>query len=275
MNIICLLIAIVAIYVLLAPRFAAWFYRPVLFPRLAMTSHENPPIIAEIKAKAIKFLQSNGNKLCAWFYRNPNSRFIMLVSHGNFGNMETHSYLTEALIRSGFSVFIYDYSGYGASTGLPNLNIVTNDAESAYDYLVKHEKIAPENIILYGESIGASIASHLATTRKVKALICQSGFSSFRSIVLEKMPFLKVYPKMLFPRHSLDTICSIMNLQVPVLIIHGVKDDVVLFHHAESIFKAAKLPKILISLPDCDHRNVTFADREKFISIVQEFSKSL
>jgi uncharacterized protein len=271
MNFLFLLIAIIAIYFLFAPRLAAWFYRPVLFPRLRMANHDNPPIIEGIAGKPVKFLQANGNSLCGWFYRNANAKFTMLVSHGNFGNMLTHSYLTEALVGGGYSVFIYDYSGYGASTGLPDLTTITNDPEAAYDYLVQSEGLSHENIILYGESIGASIMAYLATVRKARAIICQSGFSSFRSIATEKLCLLKMYPEWLFPRHQLDTVKSLVDVQIPVLVIHGMKDTVVPYHHAQLIFEAASQPKELVAFSDCDHKNVTFANRERFLSDIQKF----
>lgn len=275
MSLVCLFVAIIAIYVLFAPRLAAWFYRPFLFPRLAMANYEDPPAIEGIEAKAVKFLQGDGNHLCAWFYRNPKAEFTMLVSHGNLGNMQTHCYLTEALVEGGYSVFIYDYSGYGASTGLPDLNTVAKDAEAAYDYLVQTEGLSQENIILYGESIGAAISVYLAKVRKVRAIVCQSGFCSFRGIATEKMPFLKLYPEWLFPQHCLDTMTSIPNVQIPVLIVHGMKDTIVPFHHARIIFEAASQPKKLVAFPDCDHKNITFANRENFIQALHKFSLPL
>ncbi len=236
-----------------------------------MASHENPPLMVGISARAITFLQADGNSLCAWFYVNPNAKFTMLVSHGNLGNMQTHSYLTEALIRAGYSVFIYDYSGYGASSGKPDLSTVTKDAEAAYDCLIGFGEQKAENIILYGESIGASVSAHLATVRAARAIICQSGFCSLRKIAVEKMPLLKIYPEFMFPHHSLDTITNIRSVKIPLLIMHGEKDDIVPFAHGQMIFASACEPKLLVSFSNCDHKNVTFADRGKFMDVLEKF----
>ncbi len=274
MTMIYLFIVIVAVYLIFAPRFAAWFYRPFLFPRLAMPHHRDSPSIYGVKGAPVDFIQSNGNKLCAWYFRLAEAKETMLVSHGNLGNMKTHSYLTEGLLKAGFSVFIYDYSGYGASTGLPNLHTLSADAQAAYDYLVTVEKLVPENIVLYGESIGAAVAAHLATTREARALICQSGFASLRQIACETMPFLHLYPELLFPCRALDTSNSLANVNIPLLIMHGEKDSVIPFRHAEQLFELANEPKHLIPFEDCEHKDVVFARPEHFINTVQTFLQS-
>ncbi len=275
MNWLYFLGAIIVFYIVFAPRFAAWFYRPVLFPRLPMRSHEASPIIAGIKGKAIYFTQSDDNRLCAWYFRNPKSIYTMLVSHGNLGNIETHNYLTEGLLKAGTSVFIYDYSGYGASTGLPDLGSVTKDAEAAYDYLVEQEQVLAENIVLYGESIGAAITSHLAIVRRAKAIICQSGFISLRRIATEKIPLLYLYPDWLFPSHSLHTLNNLQQVNVPLLIMHGEKDIVVPFSHAESLFAGAPEPKQIIAFEKRGHKDMVFGDLGYFVSTIDVFLQSL
>jgi len=275
MNLVLLLLAIIAIYIIFAPRLAAWFYRPILFPRIRMASHMEAPHFEGIKGEAVNFKQVSGNKLYAWFFRVPQARFTILVSHGNFGNIETHSYLGEALVKAGYSVFMYDYSGYGASTGLPDLTTVIDDAQAAYDYLIESQKLQAQNIILYGESIGAAISAHLATVRQARALICQSGFVSLRTIATEKLPMLRLYPDWLFPSHTLHTLNSLRNVSLPVLIMHGQKDSIVPFHHAQILYQAAQEPKRLVPFSECGHRNVSFANPDYFSKTVQNFIQTI
>lgn len=275
MYLICLFIAIIALYFICAPRYADWLYRPILFPRKKMDNHNNPPVLNGFNAESVIFRQPDGNDLCAWYYRHPKSKYTMLVSHGNYGNMLTHSYLAEALLAGGYSVFIYDYSGYGASTGVPDLPTITNDAEAAYDYLTIDKGVKADNIILYGESIGASITAHLAAVRNVRAIILQSGFSSLRAIATETFMPLKLYPRYLFPDGNLDTKTNIARVRAPILVLHGALDNVVPFHHAQIIFDSAWEPKQFSPFLECDHRNISFADRSKFIKVIDEFIDSL
>ena len=270
-----ILLLLAAIYLLLAPRFAAWFYRSMLFHPEPWQKSVEIPVIEGIQGESVDFTQPNGLKLHAWFFDLPQAKYTILVSHGNRGNIATHDYLIAALLKQGVSVFMYDYSGYGASSGLPNLSVVTSNAEAAYDYLVDIKKLSPDNLILYGESLGAAVSAHLATVRKAKAIIYQSGFSSLAKIAREKMPLMAIYPKMFFPKPQLDAVNSFKKISIPVLIVHGLQDVLVPIHHAKAVFAAAAEPKHLVFFETAAHRDCITADTESFNAAIQQFFKVL
>ncbi len=262
-------------YLAFAPRFAAWLYRPMLFHPEPLADSQSAPVYQGIAGQSIYFQQADGNQLAAWFFLSPEAKFTVLVNHGNRGNISNRANLIQALLKSGLSVFIYDYSGYGKSDGQPDLATVTNDAQAAYDYLVQEKQLLPENIILYGESLGGAISAHLATVRKVRAIIYQSGFSSLRRIVCEKMPVLMIYPELLFPFPPLDAVKNFKNVHVPLLIVHGQQDTVVPFHHAQDVFKAASPPKELICFKSAAHSDFVLAEPKRFALVLKEFLLSL
>jgi len=247
----------------------------MLFHPEPLQEKEEAPVIEGVKGESINFTQADGHKLHAWYYKHPESKYVMLVSHGNRGNIATHDYLTAALLKHGVSVFIYDYCGYGASSGLPDLARVTGNAEAAYDYLVKERQVSPEQVILYGESLGAAISAHLATVRQAKAIIFQSGFSSLRKIAREKVPLTGLYPKAFFPNPPLDAVKSFENIRIPVLFVHGLQDTIVPFHHAEAVFAAAREPKRLVCFETSAHRDCILNEKDNFNTAMQEFFRTI
>ena len=268
-------ILLAIVYLAFAPRFAAWLYRPMLFHPEPLADSQSPPTYQGITGQSVYFLQADGNRLNAWLFSLPGAKFTAIVSHGNRGNIANRAYLIQALLKSGLSVFIYDYSGYGKSKGSPDLSGVTNDAQAAYDYLVQEKQLSPDHIILYGESLGAAISAHLPAFRKVRAIVYQSGFSSLQSIVYEKMPMLSIYPEMFFPSPPLDATKSFKSIHVPLLIVHGLKDTVVPYHHAEDVFRAAQEPKTLVCFESAAHSEFVLAEPQHFTLVLNKFIQSL
>ncbi len=111
-------------------------------------------LVSGCQKRDVYFTARNGNQLHGWLLSLPTAKRIFLVSHGNGGNIASRLTLAEALIKSGNSVFLYDYQGYGRSQGQPTVTNICDDAICAFDYLVKKEKFEPQSIIAYGESIG-------------------------------------------------------------------------------------------------------------------------
>jgi len=187
------------------------------------------------------------------YFNNPHSKFVVLLSHGNGGNLSVRPKLIEAMLSQHLSVFIYDYCGYGKSAGVPDVENTCGAALSAYAYLHNERGYKSNQIILYGESLGAAVSAYLASREPVAALILQSGFTSLRTIALEQYPFLGIYPEWLFPMPPLDTLQTLPGIKAPVLVIHGGKDHLVPLHHGEALFAAANQPKFILAIPDAHH----------------------
>ncbi|HEY8240684.1 MAG TPA: alpha/beta hydrolase, partial [Kiritimatiellia bacterium] len=147
----------------------------------------------------------------------------------------------------GFSVFAFDYSGYGTSEGKPTESGVYEDTLAAFDYMTNALRIAPGNIIAHGRSVGAAMAIDLATKRPVGGLVVESGFvTAFRvKTVIPIAPF-----------DRFRNIDKIARVKCPVLVFHGRNDDVVPFWHGEKLFEAAPEPKRSAWIDEAGHNDL-------------------
>lgn len=126
-------------------------------------------------------------RLHGWFMKGVTNKYI-LFCHGNAGNISNRIPKIKKLNNLGHNVLIFDYSGYGQSRGKPSENQLYSDGETYLRYLL--EKINKKNIIIYGESIGCSVALHLAHKYKIKKIILESPFSSIQDIAKNILPRL-------------------------------------------------------------------------------------
>ena len=142
--------------------------------------------------------------------------------------------------RLGLSVLLFDYRGYGKSEGSPSEAGTYRDAEAAYQYLTQTKKFPPENIILYGESLGNGVALETALRHPPRGLILDSAFTSIADMSHEIFPWL---PARLLLATRYDNLAKIPGIRRPVLILHSRDDGVVPFEMGRRLFEAAPQPK--------------------------------
>jgi fermentation-respiration switch protein FrsA (DUF1100 family) len=142
---------------------------------------------------------------------------------------------------------VFDYAGYGKSEGTPTAPGILEDGLAALTYLNRQEEIPTNQIIVYGFSLGGSVAIDLASKHEVKALIVESSFTSLGEIGREKIPFL---PAEYLLWEQLPSIKKIGNVRCPVFISHGRADQVIPFVQGQRLFEAAKEPKTFFIPPE-------------------------
>jgi len=210
----------------------------------------------------IKLLTADGKKIFACYLPNKNAKYTILISHGN---AEDIGYMLPFLIEMhahGFSVFAYDYHGYGLSSGKPTEQNTYFDINAAYDYLTKELHIAPENIISYGHSVGAAVALDLAVRKPVAGVILQGAFvTAFR--VMTRAP--------LVPFDKFDNLKKIRLLKCPLLMIHGTVDNVIPFWHGEKLYHVASAPKEFYIVKNAGHNDVVVAAGEEYWQTIANF----
>jgi len=277
-------------YMALSPRVGKKLYRSLLFhpaPYLDALE-EDPPIVGGIKAQEYFFSTAAqiapSEMLHAWYFKNFNPAQVIgeglegktiLLSHGNSGNLVIRLALVELLLACGASVFVYDYRGFGKSTGLPSIEGICQDALSAYDFLTDQLGISEKNIVLYGESLGGALSSWLSSRRRVAGLILQSGFSSLRHIASEHIPFLGIYPEWMFGDTMLDSLRVMRGKHPPLLVIHGKLDQVVPFHHGERVYSTATQNKTMLAIGHAAHGDLVSQAPEKMKDGIGKFLQSL
>jgi len=193
----------------------------------------------------VVFETKNRVKLSAWYIPAQKATLTILFCHGNGGNMTHRLDTINILNELGLNCFIFDYRGYGASEGKPSEAGTYRDAEAAYKWLTKNKNIPPENIILFGRSLGGSIAAYLATKIEAKALIIESSFTSYVDIGKKFYPYM---PVRLAARFSYSTIDYIRRVRCPVMIIHSRNDEIIPFEFGLRLYDAANEPKEFIEI---------------------------
>lgn len=193
------------------------------------------------------------------------SQGSILFLHGNGENISTHLASVFWLPAAGFDVFLYDYRGYGKSTGKVNLPASIDDVHKVIDYLQEH--YPSKKRIVYGQSLGAAIAVNAVSgkryAKRLAGLVMDSSFSSFRGIAREKLHqswllWLFQYPLSLLVTGKYSPINAVKDVApVPLLVIHGTADKVIPIHHSQRLFKAAKQPKTFWIFKDGKHIHFT------------------
>ncbi len=198
------------------------------------------------------FQSRDGTKLFGWYVEAGPSAPVLLWCHGNAGNVIHRLDNLAELYRLGLSVFIFDYRGYGRSTGKPTEDGLYQDALAAYGYLVSTRGVRPERLILFGRSLGASVAGTVASQRPAAGLILESPFPSIAAMARTHYLGLPLH-WLLSGRFPLDERLSRVSL--PVLVIHGDRDDIVPIALGREVFAAAREPKSLYVIEGANHND--------------------
>jgi fermentation-respiration switch protein FrsA (DUF1100 family) len=223
--------------------FLRWFERVNLyFPTKTIAIH---PGTYGLKYEELRVQAEDGPEIHGWYVENKPESPVMLVSHGNAGNIGDR--LDKLLIfrGAGASVLFYDYRGYGRSSGRPSEEGTYRDAEAAYRWLTEVKKIPPRRIIFYGESLGCAVALELALRHEPAGLILESGFTSTAEMARLLLPFL---PVNWLVRFRYDNLSKIAKLHCPLLIMHSPQDDIVPYAMGRRNFAAAPEPKSFFEL---------------------------
>jgi len=221
------------------------------------------PAILNIEYENVIVNDSNdaNDKYHGWFIQGNFKNSLtqdkcILFFHGNAGNISFRLNYIEKLYELGFSILMFDYPGFGLSTGIPNENSCIKCSDLFYKYLINDKKIKYIDIIFYGESIGGSIATSIANKYNIKYLILQSTFTDIKELIKNIISFnifmidnigFETF-KNLEDRYKLNKI----EKKMKTLVIHSNNDELIDISHAE------KLSKIADKLYICDgsHSNL-------------------
>jgi fermentation-respiration switch protein FrsA (DUF1100 family) len=194
---------------------------------------------------AVHLTADDGTRLHGWWVPADPERAVLLFLHGNAGNISDRVESIQTFHDLGLSVFIFDYRGYGESSGSPSEKGTYADAEAAWRYLKEERGIAPERIVIFGRSLGGAVACDLAIRHPPRALVLESTFTSIRDMAAAAMPLLPVGP---FLRTRYDTLSKIRRITVPVLVVHSSEDEVVPYRQGVALYDAAPPPKAFVEL---------------------------
>lgn len=217
------------------------------------------------------FQAADGTKLFGWYVEGPANYPMILWCHGNAGNVINRLDNLVRLVRSGLSVFIFDYRGYGRSHGSPSEEGLYQDAIGAYDYLTRIRMIRPDRIVIFGRSLGAAVAGELAAQKPVAGLVLESSFPSIEAVAKYHYGGLPVHWLL---GAEFRLIERLPQLSLPKLFIHGSQDDIIPLELGKRIFDAALPPKSLYVIPGADHNNTYIVGGIEYFSRFTDFARN-
>ena len=196
----------------------------------------------------------DGESIKAWYVpceAAKNDAMTILFCHGNAGDMGDRVGTLQTFHKLGFNTLAFDYRGFGESSGEPTEDGTYLDAMACWDYLVDKRKDRPENIIVFGRSLGGAVACWLAVHADPAALVLESTFASIPAMAHEMFPFL---PVSLFCRFKYDNVSNVADVHCPVMVAHGQKDRTCPYEHGRKIYEAANEPKQFVEIKG-DHND--------------------
>lgn len=223
-------------------------------------------------AADVWFHTSDGENLNGWFFSSVTqpAQATIIYFHGNGGNISNLGWVGERLAARGFDVLLFDYRGYGKSTGASSSEDgIYRDADAAYDYLVKNRGVAPERLALYGQSLGTTAVVDVASRRPCRAIILESGLSSARDMTAKLLP-ASLHWVHFFTLNRFDSARKLALVHVPVLVTHGDPDPVIPTSQGRALYAAANEPKQLLIFAGRGH-NVFGSLGEKYLDVLSEF----
>lgn len=244
--------------------------RLIYYPEVPSREYEATPAQFNMNFETVTLTASDGVLLTAWYVPAKSPRDVVLFAHGNAGNISHRLDAIRLFHDMGLSVFIFDYRGYGQSAGKPDEEGTYRDAESAWQYLTVIRNIAPEHIVIFGESLGTSIAAHLAAQHQPGALILASAFTAMPELAADLYPY---FPARWLVRSRYDTLHHLKDVHAPVLIAHSREDEIIPFRHGQTLFRAAHEPRQFLELRG-GHNDLFFANSEVFAQEVGAFARA-
>lgn len=211
----------------------------------------------------------DGIRLGAWYFPVPSGGPAVLVTNGNGGDRSGRIELAAALNRIGLSVLLFDYRGYGGNPGKPSEDGTASDARAARVWLAAQPDV--EQIVYFGESLGAAVAVGLAVETPPAALILRSPFTSLPDVGAMHYPWLPVRWLLTDRYPSIDRISSV---HVPVMVIAGDRDDIVPESLSRRLYEAANEPKRYVAVPGAGHNDPELVDGPQMVAEIEGFLSS-
>lgn len=228
--------------------------RLIFRPSSQAQAWSEPP--ADLHARDLWFNLPDQVRVHAWWCEPEGwspSAGATLYSHGNAGNLSQRAEGVRRWMRSlGQAVLIYDYPGYGRSTGKPDETGCYAAANAALDWITRDRTVSPDKVLLYGGSLGGAIAIELATRRPYSALVVVSAFTSVPDMANKQFPWLPIRRLI---RNRFDNLAKIPHCSGRLFLAHGTADRLIPFSMGERLFAAAPEPKRFFPMKDYDHHH--------------------
>ena len=230
--------------------------RPLLNALLYFPSRtiEHTPAQGGMTYHDIEFPSGDGERLHGWWVQRRAAPGLghVLLCHGNAGNVGDRVLHAALLTEVGFDVLLFDYRGYGRSSGRPGEQGTYRDAHAALACLLAEPGVDRARVFYLGESLGGAVALELALDHPPAGLVLLSAFTSVRDMGRIHYGLM---PSTLIP-DAYPSLRLIVDLRAPLLVLHGEDDMIVPVEHGRALFEAAPGPKRLRIVPGVGHNDI-------------------
>ncbi|WP_350291826.1 alpha/beta hydrolase [uncultured Croceitalea sp.] len=193
----------------------------------------------------------DGAKLNGLHFKRKNPKGVILYFHGNAGDLSRWGEIAIFFAKKEYDIIVMDYRTYGKSTGKLSETALFEDAQLFYNFTL--EKYEENAIIIYGRSLGASVATYTASKNKPAKLVLETPFYNLLEVAKKRFPVLPV--KWLL-KYKLESNKYISNIACPITIFHGTEDTVVPYESGKKLFGLATSKKEFITVEGGGHNDL-------------------
>ena len=217
----------------------------------------------------------DGLKIAAWYVPADKARYTVLMCHGNGGNLAHRLDTINLLNEMNLNCMVFDYRGYGSSQGKPTEAGTYLDAQAAWNWLTNNKQIPADKIIIFGRSLGGSIAGYLAMNNNPLSLVVESAFTSYVDMGKMFYPYLPVKH---FAKFKYPTVEYVSKVKCPALFIHSRGDELVPFEFGLKLYDAAHEPKEFVEIYGCHNDGFLFSGDtykqgwQQWLEFVEEYN---
>ncbi|MCF7830498.1 alpha/beta hydrolase [Candidatus Gracilibacteria bacterium] len=233
-------------------------------PTTEMIEH---PVARDLSWEDVEFPTSDGETLHGWWTDNNEDKTILFF-HGNAQNISHRTGQLFIFQRLGKNFLIFDYRGYGLSSGqIEKEADFYEDAHAALKFLIEEKNIPPEKIVLWGKSVGSAGVLELAQEYSFSKIVLESPFFSLGEVAQYHYPFL---PAKWMIKYKFRNGEKIPKITSPLLIFHSKEDEVVPFSQGQKLFEASPEPKTFVQLEGA-HNRAIHENTETYLQALKEF----
>jgi fermentation-respiration switch protein FrsA (DUF1100 family) len=215
------------------------------------TAHVVPAEAGLPEAEEVPLTAADGVHVTAWHVPPRDAKPVIVYFHGNGGALRFRVARFRRLIADGVGLVALEYRGYGGSAGSPSEQGLIADAQAAYRFAAG--RYPPQQLVLWGESLGSGVAIALAAERPVGRVMLEAPFTSAVALGARHYWYL---PVSLLMKDQFRSDLRIGKVTAPVMIMHGVLDRVVPYAMGEALFDLANKPKHFVRFLDGGHEDL-------------------
>ncbi|MDT3683603.1 MAG: alpha/beta hydrolase [Pseudorhodoplanes sp.] len=218
------------------------------FPEVVRTA---PAMTGFSQARENVLKSSDGTDVIVWHVAPREEKPVFLYFHGNGGALRHRVARFKNLTADGSGLVALSYRGYGGSGGSPSEEGLLADGDAAYAFA--RAQYPKAKLVIWGESLGTGVAVAVAAERKADALILEAPYTSTADIAFAAYPFI---PVSLLMKDQFRSDTRIGQVKAPILIFHGMRDNVIPFAYGQRLFELAPEPKRFVPFPLGEHENL-------------------